>query len=179
MERRTLIRLLVGLGIGLPVAIEVATFLGLFGSRVGGDGEDGNGAGTPTPGETETPPPDAVGVGDELLPATPQADTVTEAAVRTEDGDRVFVMTVEVDNDTEQGYELRLDALTTREGTTVTGGGRTDQLEPGESATVTGRWELPAGERPGAVIVVATETGPDGSRETVTRRATLADVEES
>ena len=171
MERRTLIRLLVGLGIGLPVAIEVATFLGLFRSRVG-DGDDDTPS--PTPGETETPPPDAVGVGDELLPATPQTDTVTGAEVRTEDGDRVFVMTVDVENDTEFGYELRLDALTTRQGTTVTGGGRSEQIEPGGSATVTGRWVLPDGERPEAVIVVATETQPDGSRETATRRATLA-----
>lgn len=170
MERRTLIRLLVGLGIGLPVAIEVATFLGLFRSRVADDDDTPS----PTPGEPETPPPDAVGVGDELMPETPQTDTVTGAEVRTEDGERVFVVTVAVENDTEQGYELRLDALTTREGTTVTGGGRSEQIEPGGTATVTGRWELPAGERPGAVIVVATVTGSDGSRETVTRRATLA-----
>ena len=170
MERRTLIRLLVGLGIGLPVAIEVATFLGLFRSRVADDDDTPS----PTPGETETPPPDAVGVGDELLPATPQTDTVTGAEIRTEEGERVFVMTVAVENDTEFGYELRLDALTTRQGPTVTGGGRAAQIVPGGSATVTGRWALPDGERPEAVIVVATETQPDGSRETVTRRATLA-----
>jgi len=169
MERRTLIRLLVGLGIGVPVAVEVATFLGLFGSRVG-DGGDEDGEPTEPPAGTETVPPDAVGVGDELLPETPQDDTVTAAEVQTEAGGRVFVMTVAVENDTEFGYELRLDALTTRAGTTVTGGGRTDQIEPGGSGTVTGRWTLPDGERPGEVIVVASETQPDGSRETVTRR---------
>ena len=178
MERRNLIRLLVGLGIGLPVAIELATFGGLFESRVldGGDGGrdgGGDGDGSPTPDETATPE-DAVGVGDELLPATDQSDTVTAAEVRTEDGERVFVMTVAVENDTDGGYELRLDALSTRSGTTVSGGGRTDEVEPGGSATVTGRWELPAGERPGAVIVVATLIHPDGGRETVTRRVALA-----
>lgn len=172
MERRTLIRLLVGLGIGVPVAIEVATFLGLFGSRVA------DGDGTPTPTDTGTPPADAVGVGDELLPGTPQTDTVTEAAVRTEEGARVFIMTVAVENDTELGYELRLDALATEAGTTVTGGGRSEELEPGERATVTGRWELPTGGTPEAVIVVATLVHPDGRRETVTRRVTLADVAE-
>lgn len=177
MERRNLIRLLVGLGIGLPIAIELATFGGLFGSRVldGGDaGGNGDGTGAPTPADEETPPEDAVGVGDELLPATDQSDTVTDLAVRTEGGDRVFVMTVAVENDTEDGYELRLDALSTREGTTVSGGGRSEEIDPGGSATVTGRWDLPADERPGAVIVVATLIGPDGSRETVTRRVTLA-----
>ena len=177
MERRTLIRLLVGLGIGLPIAIELATFGGLFQSRVvnSGDGENGgDGPGTPTAGGAETPPDDAVGVGDELLPATEQADTVTGAEVRNEDGGRVFVMTVAVENDTGQGYELRLDALSTRSGTTVTGGGRSEQIEPGGSATVTGRWELPAGERPGSIIVVATTTAEDGGRETVTRRVPIA-----
>lgn len=174
MERRTLIRLLVGLGIGVPVAIEVATFLGLFGSRVL-DGEDGAG-GTPTEVPTTTPPADAVGVGDELLPATPQTDTVTAAEVRTEDGGRVFVMTVAVENDTGAGYELRLDALSTRAGTTVTGGGRSEVVAPGESATVTGRWELPPGERPGAVIAVATLFRADGDRETVTRRVPLQEA---
>ena len=172
MERRNLIRLLVGLGIGLPVAIELATFFGLFESRVLDGG--GEGPGTSTPGPTETPPEDAVGVGDELLPGTEQADTVTAAEVRTADGERRFVMTVEVENDTEDGYELRLDALTTASGTTVTGGGRSAEIAPGESATVTGQWELPAGERPEALIVVATLVRPDGGRETVTRRVTLA-----
>ena len=178
MERRTLIRLLVGLGIGLPVAIELATFGGLFESRVldgdGGDGADGDRPRTPTADGTGTPPEGAVGVGDELLPATEQADTVTGAEVRTEGGKRVFVMTVAVENDTEAGYELRLDALSTRSGTTVTGGGRSEQIEPGGSATVTGRWELPAGERPDSVIVVATLTAEDGGRETATRRVPLA-----
>lgn len=171
MERRNLIRLLVGLGIGVPVAIEAATFLGLFSSSVG-DGEDGTPA--PTPGTAETPPPDAVGVGDELLPATAQADTVTAAEVRREAGNRVFLMTVEVENDTDTGYELRLDALTTDAGTNVTGGGRTDELAPGGGGTVTGRWDLPAGERPETVIVVATVVQEDGRRETVTRRVTMA-----
>lgn len=170
MERRTLIRLLVGLGIGVPIAIEAATFFGLFGSRVVGDGD-----GTETPSSpTETPSPDAVGVGDELLPATAATDTVTGAEIRTEDGERVFVLTVAVENDTDEGYELRLDALTTDAGTTVSGGGRTTQLDPGEETTVFGRWPLPDDERPRAVIVVATVTPAGGGRETVTRRVPIA-----
>jgi len=170
MERRNLIRLLVGLGIGLPIAIEAATFFGLFESRVAGD--DG---GEETPTRTsEPPPPDAVGVGDELLPATAATDTVTGAEIRTEEGERVFLLTVTVENDTEGRYELRLDALTTDAGTTVSGGGRTTQLEPGEATTVIGRWTLPDGERPRAVIVVATVTPAGGGRETVTRRVPIA-----
>ena len=179
MERRNLVRLLVGVSIGLPVAIEAATFLGLFRSRVvdGGDG-DGDGAVTTTQGDGGAPPEDAVGVGDELLPETPQTETVTGAQIRTEGGDRVFVLTVALENDTDRRYELRLDALSTRTGTTVPGGARSEQLEPGESATVTGRWTLPAGEDPGAVIAVATIADAGGDRQTVTRRVPPGDVEE-
>ena len=167
MERRTLVRLLIVLAIGIPLLIEAATFAGLFGSRVldGGDG---------TPAGTATPPPDAVAVGDELLPRTPPADTVTGARVRTVDGQRTFVMTVGVDNADQPGYELRLDALTTDAGTTVPGGGRSPQLGPGDSATVTGRWALPEGESPQSVIAVATLTDEAGERRTVTRRVTVA-----
>ena len=171
MERRTLVRLLIAVGIGVPILIEVATVLGLFGSRVG-DGGDGGPTETETP--RPTPGPEAVRVGDELLPATPQTDTVTGAEVGTVDGERTFVLTVEVTNDAETGYELRLDALTTGAGTTVPGGGRSDQIPPGENATVKGEWTLPPGESPAAVIVVATLTEPDGSRETVTRRVDVA-----
>lgn len=169
MERRTLIRLLIVVGIGVPILIEAATFAGLFGSHVVGDG-----GATETETPRPTPGPDAVRVGDELLPATPQTDTVTGASVGTVDGERTFVLTVEVENDAETGYELRLDALTTDAGTTVTGGGRSEQIPPGANETVTGRWTLPRGEDPAVIIVVATLTEADGSRETVTRRVEVA-----
>lgn len=170
MERRTLVRLLVVLAIGIPILIEVATFGGLFGDRVLG----GDGGPEPTTTAPDTPPPDAVGVGDELLPETPQADTVTGAEVRTVDGERTFVLEVAVENDGEASYELRLDALTTDAGTTVSGGGRSAQIPPGENATVTGEWALSRGESPRTVIVVATLTDADGEPETVTSRVDLA-----
>lgn len=172
MERRTLIRLLVGLGIGLPIAVEAATFLGLFRSRLLG----GGGAETPTP--TPTPRPGAVGVGDEILPATQQTDTVTDAAIYVGGGTREFRLTVEVENDTDVGYQLVLNAVTTDAGTVVSGGGSTDQIAPGGRATVTGRWELPDEERPATVIAVASERNADGSRDTVTRTVPLARVVE-
>ena len=175
MERSTLVRLLVVLAIGIPLVLEAATFAGLFDSRVL-DGGPATETPTATPG---APPADAVGVGDELLPATPQRETVTAASVGREDGARTFRLTVAVENDAESSYELRLDALTTDRGKTVTGGGRTEQLPPGANTTLTGRWELAPGEDPRAVIVVATLTSPAGERETVTRRVTLAAVEET
>lgn len=172
MERRTLVRLLIVLAIGIPIVLEAATFAGLLDSRLLGGGTPG--AETPTATETDAPPADAVGIGDELLPATPQQETVTAADVERTAGAREFVLSVAVENDAESSYELRLDALTTDRGTTVSGGGRTGQLAPGENETLTGRWELPSGEDPDAVIAVASLTSPGGDRETVTRRVTLA-----
>jgi len=169
MERRNLVRLLIVLAIGIPILIEVATFGGLFGDRVIGDG-----GATETPTPEPTPSADAVGVGDELLPTTAQADTVTGAEVRTVDGERTFLLTVAIENTDESSYELRLDALTTDAGTTVTGGGRSEQIPPGGNTTVRGAWTLPRGESPRTVIVVATLTDEGGERKTVTRRVNLA-----
>lgn len=152
MERRTFIRLLVGLGIGIPLAIEGATLLGLVGSRLGGDGES-----TPA-GESETATTaarDRVGVGDELLPETEPTDRLTDAAVyATADRWRVE-LTVEVDNGLDTAYELRLGDLTTGDGRTVAGGGTTGTMASGTTTTVTGTWEVPSGATPDSVAVTA------------------------
>lgn len=157
ISRRNLIRLLVGLAIGIPVLIEAVTLVGLVDDLFGGDGTD-----TPT----DTPEPPGVGVGDELLPATAATDTV-EASYIAADG-WAFALAVSVDNGGEATYELRLRSVTTEGGTTVDGGGESDPVPPGESGTVTGRWDLPEGSSPDTVEVVA-----------VTRNGTATTVEES
>lgn len=143
--RRNLIRLLVGLAIGIPVLIEALTLVGLVGDLFG----DGDGAGTPT----DTPPPPGVGVGDELLPETPATDTV-EAAYIAADG-WALTLAVAIENGSDETYELRLRSVTTENGTTVRGGGESDPIPPGESGSVTGRWDLPEGSSPDTVDVVA------------------------
>lgn len=152
LQRRTLIRLLVGLGIGIPIAIEAATFLGLVGQRFGfgdGEGEDGTTAGTETPAR----PP--VGVGDELLPETQPTDRLTGAVVyATADRWRVE-LAVEVENRLDTAYELRLGDLTTDGGKTVAGGGTTGTMASGTTTTVTGTWEVPSGATPESVSVTA------------------------
>lgn len=158
ISRRTLIRLLVGLGIGIPLLVEALTLLGLVGSQLG----DG-----PTT-ETETPTPAGrrVGVGDELLPETAPTETVSEAAIASQDW--TLTIAVEVENGSEQIYDVRLGTVTTADGERIEGGGGSPPLQPGESATVIGTWDLPEASRPVAVDVVA-----------VSRNGTVTTVDET
>ncbi|MFC7172729.1 hypothetical protein ACFQL0_03920 [Haloplanus litoreus] len=64
LSKRTLIRLLVGFGIGIPILIEGLTFLGLLQNQFGGEGDDSTES---TATETDGAP-EAVGVGDDMLP---------------------------------------------------------------------------------------------------------------
>ena len=144
ISRRTLIRLLVGLGIGIPILIETLTLLGLVGQQFGPGGTE-----TPTP----TFGPGGVSVGGELLPETAAADTLESATISAEGW--TFAMTVAVDNRSDRTYELRLRTVTTDAGERVPGGGESDPIPPGESGSVTGRWDLPEGASPASVDVVA------------------------
>ena len=144
MKRRTLIRLLVGLGIGIPLLIEGATFLGLIEAQL-----LGNGGPPATP--TGTPPDDGVAVDGELLPGTVPEDTLSTASVAADQDGRTLTLTVFVENTGDSPYELRLGAVRTREGTQVEGSATTGTVLPGESGTVTEQWELPDGSMPGSV----------------------------
>lgn len=149
MKRRTLIRLLVGLGIGIPILIEAATFLGLVESRLFGDGSDGNGTGTPAARR--------VAIGDELLPATVQSETLADAVIRGANDPWVLAITVAVENRGEVPYELRLRDVTLTDGRTVTGRSSTGRIATGASGRVTGAWELPAGSTPDRLAVVSVD----------------------
>lgn len=145
-SRRWLIRLLVGLAIGIPVAIEASTFVGLLNRHFGGGSTD-------TAAPTETPAGRRVGVGDELLPETPPADTLQHAAVHDEGDAWVFEATVMVENTGDVPYEARVGAVTAGDGTRVEGSDATGQVPPGESATVTATRRLPAGSEPERLVV--------------------------
>ena len=154
MERRTLVRLLVVLAIGIPVLIEAVTFLGLVETRL----FDGDGA-------TTTPAEGGVRPGEELLPDTPQSEVVAEAAIRGESTPWVFVLTVTVENPTDDPYELRLGTLTLGGGRTVPGEATTGRIPAGGSGEVTGAWEVPQGATPDRLEVVSVRYGPDGRAE--------------
>lgn len=157
MERRTLIRLLIGVAIGIPVLVEAVTFFGLVETRLFGDGGDG---------ATGTATADRVGVGDELLPATPPTETVTEAVIRGQDAPWLFVLTVDVENPTDAPYELQLGTVTLGSGGSVTGGASTGRVPAGGTGEVTGAWELPAGSTPATLSVRGIAYREDGANET-------------
>jgi hypothetical protein len=177
--RRWLIRILVGLGLGIPIAIEGATFVGLIRSRLfGGDGDDGDDGATPTATRTRTAtatiPPGGVGVGDELLPATEPADTVTDAAVVPAGDGRTFSLTVRIENVGDDPYEVTLGSVWTDADERVTGvTPSSGRIQPGSTGSVTGTWDLPPDATPAAVQAIAVRF-PGG--ETVAERVPLAPV---
>ncbi len=153
VRRRWLLRLLVGLGIGIPVAIEARTFLGLF--RVYLLGED-SGEATATPSPT---PRSGVGVGDELMTETEPAETIREAQIRVLEDGWQFELTVAVTNTTDTPYELRLGAVRTTGGAAVEGGASTGQVAPGETTDVEDTWLLPSEDRPESLALTALRYG--------------------
>jgi hypothetical protein len=172
ISKRTLIRLLVGFGIGIPVLVEGITFLGLLDQQFGGGGEDGDGSTAPA---TETPT-SAVGVGDDLLPETERSETLASAVLRESGGDRwPLSLTVEVRNAGDTDYEFQLLSLHLEDGRMVSGRTSTDRLAPGETRTITGEWSIPAGSMPHSVDVVALVYAAD-TVETVERRVDLAKI---
>lgn len=166
MKRRTLVRILVGLGIGIPILVEAITFLGLVEHQLAG--EDG------TPGRP-TQEVRQVGVGDELLPATAPAEILEEAVVDASADRWLFRLVVAVENTGADPYELRLENTTTSAGTVVTGGGSSGEIAPGDSTSVTGSWVLPQGETPNSVDVTGV-VDPGGAAEATTERVRLAKV---
>ncbi|MFB6359926.1 MAG: hypothetical protein ABEH59_01235 [Halobacteriales archaeon] len=143
MERRNAIRLLIGLAIGIPVAVEATTFFGLLGTQLFGGDEP------PAPTATL----DRVGVGEELLPATAPTETVREATIQGDDTPWLFVLGVEIDNSLDVPYELQLGTLTLVNGETVGGAASSGRIPAGESGEVTGAWELPADTTPETLTV--------------------------
>lgn len=147
VDRRTLIRILIALALGIPILVELRTVVTLVGSWV--RGEDGT---TPTP----TPRYEAVGIGDELLPETAAVERLERAEViATDDDTWPFTIVVEVDNGSDRDYRLELGAVTTRDDTVVDGGATSDRIPPGESATLANTWSLPEGESPESMKVRA------------------------
>lgn len=170
ISKRTLIRLLVGFGIGIPILVEALTFLGLLEQQFGGGDDDGT--------ATSTPDSDsAVGVGDDLLPETDRSETLASAVLREDDGDRwPLSLTVEVRNTGDTDYEFQLLGVHLDDDRTVGGRTSTDRLAPGDRRTITAERSIPAGATPRAVDVVALVYSDDDAVETIERRVELAKI---
>ncbi|MDG5775923.1 hypothetical protein VB773_14035 [Haloarculaceae archaeon H-GB2-1] len=171
MERRTIIRLLLIFGIGIPILVEAATFAGLLGAHFG----DGGAETTTTTAETTRV--DAVGLGDELLPETNQSERLTTLSLSDSGQYWILTMTVSVNNTGDHPYEVTLGAVVTNDDTPVDGSVSTGPIPAGESRTATGQWKLPAGETPRRLQVEAlVHADGEGTPKTISRTVTLQKV---
>lgn len=168
MERRTVIRLLLLFGIGIPLVVEGLTFAGLVGQHLGVQS-------TPTATPTPTPEPvDSVGVGDELLAETNVSERLTTATLSDAGEHWLLTLTVTVENDGDRPVDVRLGAVVTSAGTRVDGSATTGRVPADETATATGQWTIPAGEIPETLVVESTMYSSDGgSPRTVSRNVHL------
>lgn len=160
MERRTYIRALIGVSIGIPIAVEGITFSTLFYERLlGREHSDGDGSGA--------------GVGDELLEATDPTERITEMRLTAEtENEWLFTVSVEIENTTDDPYRLKIGPVSLGDGSTVGEAVSSGTIEAGDSTTVTGEWRIPSGSAVDAIWV----GGKSGSRST-TELVPLARVE--
>lgn len=135
-SRRRLFRILLALAIGIPVAVEASTFLGML------SGERGDGA---------------ADIGAQLLPETPQTETLLDSSVY-EGPPRQYELVAGVENQTERTYELTVGPLFTEAGDRVAGT-VAREVPAGESRELTAHWVLEDGAMPAAARVRAKWNG--------------------
>lgn len=169
VSRRWLIRSLVGLGVGIPVAVESVTLFGMLDSKLLGGGSESDAAAATTTEREQTP------VGGELLPGTAPADTLADASVQVSGSAWVFELAADVENTTDAPYELQVGAVTTRSGARVSGQATTGRVDPGSTGRVATTWGLPDGETPETVEVTGVAYTGDGPERT-TRTVRLGNV---
>ena len=155
-EQKTLLRLLIIVGIGLPILIEVVTFGSMMGHHLTGD------AGSEAVAETPTPEQAGAGVGDPIIEPSAVSARIESASVVTADEGWRFTIAVNVTNTGSDTASVRLDSVTTRGGETIDGAASTGQLSAGQTGDVAKSWLLPPGERPDTVSVTVS-VYPDGA----------------
>lgn len=145
------IRILVVLGIGIPIVIEVVTFAGLLSHSAGP---------TTSGAPTTTDAPAGAVEGDAILAETDATERIESAAVVARNDGWQFTLSISVNNTGERAQELRIGPVETRAGETVDGSVSTGPIRPGEEQTIAGSWLLPKGQRPASieVTVVGEET---------------------
>lgn len=142
---KRLVRILLIIGIGIPVLIEAATLFRLIGGHMGED--DGPDAAAQT---TET----YVAEGDELLPETPPAERISTLTIEPESEAWVFKMAVDVANPTEAPYMLQLSEVQVQDGQ-VFQKTASQRWAPGDSSAMQIEWALPAGSVPSGLSAEA------------------------
>lgn len=154
-EQKTLLRLLIIVGIGLPILIEVVTFGSMMGHHLMGD------TGVEAVPETPTAAEAGAGVGDPILESSAVSARIGAASVVTADEGWRFTLAVNVTNTGSDPAAVRLDSVTTRSGETVSDTASTGQLPVEGTDDVTQSWLLPPGKRPDTVSVTVF-VYPDG-----------------
>ncbi|MFB6186478.1 MAG: hypothetical protein ABEI86_06380 [Halobacteriaceae archaeon] len=146
-SRRWWLKFLIGFTIGIPIAIEGLTALGMLSASLFGNNKQ-----TDTPTSTRR----FVGIGDEVLPSTPQSEILREAGIYITDSDWLCQITIEVRNSHPRPYSFTIGNLVTSDGTIIEGGKQTGQIQSGSTDKITLTWDLPKGETPKAIYVTAT-----------------------
>ena len=169
-EQKTLLRLLIIVGIGLPILIEVVTFGSMMGHHLTGD------AGSEAVAETPTPEQAGAGVGDPILESSAVSARIEAASVVTADDGWRFTLTVNVTNSGADTAAVRLDNVTARNGETIDGTASTGRLPAGQTDAVTQSWLLPPGERPDTVSVTVFVYPDEGATQSTQYTVALGDI---
>lgn len=138
------VRILVLIGVGIPILIEAATFLRLIGGHLEEDGKHRR---------TSTEKAVYVVEGSELLSETSQTERIAEALITARDEAWIFELEIDVDNASTYPYELVLDSLTTQNGILVPGRSA-QRWAPGESEEMEVEWRLAPGDLPARMTAI-------------------------
>ncbi|WP_323676064.1 hypothetical protein [Halorubellus sp. PRR65] len=149
-SRRKYLKYLIALAVGIPVALEAGTFLGLLQGQVGEER--------------------GLSVGDDLLAETSRPETVNALAVT----GGTFELSVSVENTGDVPYGVSISEVKLSDGETLAGDASVGPIAAGESATLAGEWALPSGVSPTALVVTAREYGGETSEVVAASTVSLA-----
>lgn len=151
--RRTYLKWLIALAVGIPVALEASTFFGLLGGQVAEE--------------------QGLAVGDDLLSDTDRPETVDELAF----ADGRFDLAVRVENTGNVPYGVTVSAVQLSNDERLGEPAAVGPVGPGETETLAGSWSLPEGTTPTALEVVAREY-VDGREQVVVASTVRLDVDD-
>lgn len=165
VSRRTLLRILIAVAVGIPILIESITFLRLLLSPDEDEEDGGDGTGD-----------DAVGIGDEILKETPQEETISNAVVLVREENWFFSLGVEIQNNTQKEYRIEFGNVKTKSGKTFPSEVGSFIVEPEQTRTVESEWVLPEAEMPDEVTVTAVYSDEQGEQQEITQDIKLGKI---
>lgn len=158
LDRRTLVRLLVGFGVGVPILVEGTTFVGLVSDAfLGGSEREAEDAGNAQTAAAASPP--TLSVGEDFLPDSGPAEVLIDAEL---DG-REFAVTANVASDLDAPYEFGLGPVRLEDGRDV-GERQSVAVAPGETRALKAAWRLPEGTTPASVRALGVVGGESPRR---------------